>query len=190
MNLPLIIDQDFKKIDYTKKELQKAEYDNCCFIDCNFSETYLSNISFIDCEFVNCNLSSAKVKNTTFKDAIFTECKLLGIAFNDSNPFLMSFTFNKSNLSFSSFYKCNLNKINFDNCLLENIDFSEANLTHAKFLDCNLNQSVFNNCNLEKADFRTASHFYINPELNRLKQAKFSKEGALNLLKSYNLDLE
>lgn len=78
----------------------------------------------------------------------------------------------------------------FNNCILENIGFSEANLCQAEFLDCNLNQSAFNQSNLEKADFRSSYNFYINPEINRFKQAKISKEGALNLLKSYQIILE
>jgi uncharacterized protein YjbI with pentapeptide repeats len=102
----------------------------------------------------------------------------------------MSFTFNQSNLSFSSFYKCNLNKTCFNNCQLENVDYTDANLYQAKFIECNLLKSVFNNSNLEKTDFRTSYNFYINPEINSLKQAKFSKEGALNLLLSYQIVIE
>ncbi|HLV69357.1 MAG TPA: hypothetical protein VKY34_01530, partial [Xanthomarina sp.] len=60
----------------------------------------------------------------------------------------------------------------------------------AIFKDCNLLKSTFNNTNLEKSDFKTSYNFYIKPELNNMKHAKFSKEGALNLLKSYQLDID
>ncbi|MCB0388883.1 MAG: pentapeptide repeat-containing protein, partial [Winogradskyella sp.] len=75
-------------------------------------------------------------------------------------------------------------------CYLENVEFSKANLSQAIFKDCNLFKSTFNNTNLEKANFKTSYNFYINPQLNSLKLAKFSKEGALNLLKIYQLDID
>ena len=75
MNLPFIADKTFQGIDYTTNELPKAEYDNCTFIDCIFSDSYISNISFLESEFIDCNLSMAKSKNTTLKDMRFKNCK-------------------------------------------------------------------------------------------------------------------
>jgi hypothetical protein len=43
---------------------------------------------------------------------------------------------------------------------------------------------------LEKADFRTAFNYSINPETNRIKKAKFSKEGLNGLLDKYDIEIE
>jgi uncharacterized protein YjbI with pentapeptide repeats len=190
MNLPFIADKIFQKQDYRTQALQKAEYDNCTFINCDFTDSYLSYVSFTDCEFKDCNLSGIKIKDTTFKDVLFTHSKLLGVHFNDCSDFLFSINANHSIFSFSSFYNKNLNKATFNNCIMEKVDFTDANLSQVKFLNTDLKYAVFENCNLEKADFTSASNFIINPSKNNIKKAKFSKEGALNLLQDYQIIIE
>lgn len=69
------------------------------------------------------------------------------------------------------------------------VDFTEADLTQTTFDSCNLEGAVFENCNLEKADFQTAFNFTLDPERNKIAKAKFSKEGALGLLKKYNIQI-
>ena len=44
--------------------------------------------------------------------------------------------------------------------------------------------------NLEKADFRTAAHYSINPENNKIKKAKFAMPWVLGLLDKYNIEIE
>jgi hypothetical protein len=43
---------------------------------------------------------------------------------------------------------------------------------------------------LEKADFRSAFNFSIDPEMNRMKKAKFSRTGVFGLLHKYNIEIE
>jgi uncharacterized protein YjbI with pentapeptide repeats len=73
---------------------------------------------------------------------------------------------------------------------LQDADFAEADLTSALFDNCNLAQAVFDNTTLEKADFRTSYNFFIDPESNRLKKAKFSIEGVVGLLGKYDIIIE
>ena len=75
-------------------------------------------------------------------------------------------------------------------CSLEEVDFSDADLSHAQFSECNLKGATFNTTVLENADFRTARNFSIDPERNRLRKAQFSKEGAIGLLKKYDIVVE
>ena len=190
MNLPFIVDKTFLKQDYHSKELPKAEYDNCNFINCDFSDSYLSYVSFTDCEFKDCNLSNVKIKDTIFKDVIFSHSKLLGVLFNECSDFLFAIQADHSILTFSSFYGKNLNKASFKNCIMDKVDFTNANASHVQFHNSNLKYAVFENSNLEKADFRTAINFNINPAKNRIKNAKFSREGALNLLLDYQIIID
>jgi len=83
-----------------------------------------------------------------------------------------------------------LKNIRFHNCILKEIDFTETDLTGAKFENCDLHRSIFANSILEKADFRTAFNYTIDPELNRIKKAKFSLPGVLGLLARYNIEIE
>ena len=58
------------------------EYEQCRFINCDLSQTDLSEIVFADYRFENCNLSSAKVAGTAFRKVNFDGCKILGVSFD------------------------------------------------------------------------------------------------------------
>lgn len=68
--------------------------------------------------------------------------------------------------------------------------FSEADLEESIFKECSLSMAVFNRTNLEKCDFRTAFGYSIDPETNRLKNARFSTSGISGVLDKYNLIIE
>jgi len=42
---------------------------------------------------------------------------------------------------------------------------------------------------LKKRDFRSAYNYALDPEINRIKKAKFSREGLPGLLHKYNIDI-
>jgi len=84
----------------------------------------------------------------------------------------------------------NIKSTKFEDSIIEDADFSEANLTGATFGNCDLRQSVFNRTVLEKVDFRTAHNFSIDPEENRIKKAKFSKENIRGLLTKHDIIID
>ena len=73
---------------------------------------------------------------------------------------------------------------------MRDTDFSEVNLTDSVFSECDLSGVVFYNTTLEKVDFRTAKNYAIDPELNKLKNAKFSGFNLEGLLHKYKLKIE
>lgn len=187
MERKLLEDKDFEQIDYTQKPLAEADYDNCSFINCNFSGTDLSRINFTECTFIDCNLSMAKLGNTVFNDTKFKGCKMLGLHFEDCNQFLITVSFEGCNLNLSSFYKVNLKKTIFKNTSLNEVDFTETNLTNVLFDNCDLMSATFVEAILEKADLRTAYNYVIDPEVNRIKKARFSSNGLAGLLNKYDI---
>ena len=78
----------------------------------------------------------------------------------------------------------------FTNCSLKEVDFSESDLSKSTFDNSSLLDSVFYRSILKEADFRTAKHFNINPEVNELKKAKFSRNSLEGLLLKHNLIIE
>ena len=182
-------DKVFEQIDFTQHALPLGDYENCTFIQCDFSNSTLSSIHFTDCNFVHSNLSLCKLVNTVLADVKFTECKMLGLFFNDCSDFIFTVSFNHCMLNLSSFYKRKLKKTNFIGSSLEEVDFTDADLTAANFSNCNLQKTIFDNNILEKVDFRTAYHYSINPEKNRIKKAQFSLHGIAGLLEKYDIDI-
>lgn len=171
------------------QELESADYDNCQFKECNFSNADLSEIRFVDCVFMNCNLSMADIRGTMFTDAKFTSCKMYGLSF-DTCAALMTLCFDGCHLNHSSFYQTKIKHTVFKNCSLYNVDFTEADIRNTAFEKCDLLNAAFENTNLEKADMRFAVNLSINPERNRIRKAKFSLLSATGLLIKYDIIIE
>lgn len=182
--------QEFSKIDFTTTKISKGEYDNCTFINCNLEGIHASNIQFVECEFIDCNFSNTILKDTAFKDVHFINCKLIGVQFHEIDSFLVQLSFKECQLNYSSFYQLKIPNTKFIDCNLEEVDFTETNLLSSSFSLCNLKNTVFDNTFIENTDFRTALNFDINPDRNKLKGAKFSKENVVGLLSTYKIIVE
>ena len=94
------------------------------------------------------------------------------------------------NLNFSSFYKLNLKNTIFKESKLEDVDFIESNLKNAVFNNCDLKGAKFENSELTNVDFTSSFNYSINPEINKIANAKFSLEGLPGLLDNYNIIIE
>lgn len=115
---------------------------------------------------------------------------MLGLHFENCHDLGLSMEFKNCNLNHSSFYKVKLKKILFQNSQLHEVDFTESDLSAALLDNCDLTKAVFVNSNLEKPDFRTSVNYSIDPEMNRIKKSKFSKEGVIGLLDKYDIEIE
>ncbi len=169
--------------------LQPGEYENCLFQELDLVNMDLSNFKFIDCNFEGCNLSLTRLSKAALQEVHFKDCKMMGFRLDQCNDFGLAVSFENCLLQNASFYKKKLSRTRFQNCQLQEADFSECDLSHAVFVDCDLNLATFAATNLEKADLRSASRFNIDPEQNRLKQAKFSWPAVAGLLHKYDVDL-
>lgn len=183
-------DKKFENIDYSEKILSNREFVNCEFINCNFTKSDFSNNDFMDCNFKSCNFSLTILQDAGLKNSKFFGCKLMGIDFSKCNSFLFSVGFQDCHLDYSSFFQIKMKKTNFVDCSVKDVDFSEADLSMAIFKNCDLLNTSFMRTNLEKTDFRSALNYSIDPELNRIKKAKFSTEGIYGLLMKYDIEIE
>jgi uncharacterized protein YjbI with pentapeptide repeats len=168
----------------------KAEYDNCTFDSCNFSEADLSSSSFSDCTFTECNFAMAKISHTGFRDVTFKSCKLLGLHFEHCDAFLFAAHFQNCTLNLASFYRMKIRKMKFESCSMHETDFTETDLTGAQFNDCDLLNATFDNTILEMADLRTAFNYSIDPAANYIRKAKFSLAGIPGLLARHDIVIE
>jgi len=115
---------------------------------------------------------------------------MLGLYFENCNQFGLSFSFDNCNLTHSSFYQTILKKTIFKNSQFHEVDFAECDLTSCVFDNCDLAKATFKNTILEKVDFRTSFNYSINPEINRIKKAKFSLSGIVGLLDKYDIQID
>lgn len=183
--MPYFSNQRYQNL--TAEEFQIGEYDSCDFMGCNLSNLNLNGSSFENCTFKNCDLSNAKASGVSFQTVRFDSCKILGVHFNNSNPFLLEFIFQSCQMDYCNFYNLKLKKSSFQKCRLLETDFSQADLSGASFIGSELSGTVFDQSNLEKADFREAVNYNIDPEKNRIKGARFDLEGLPGLLGKWGI---
>lgn len=190
MEQTYIADTTFDHKIISDHPLEKGEYENCRFANCDFSEADWSDIKFTECEFIACNLSLVALSKTAFRDVKFKDCKMLGLHFDTCNGIGLSFMFDGCQLNHTTFYKTKIRKTIFRNTKLQEVDFAECDLTDSLFENCDLSRANFENTIIEKADFRTSFNYSIDPEINRIRKAKFSMSGLPGLLEKYNIDIE
>lgn len=189
MNNHCVEDQSYIKINFKETVLVKGEYENCIFKTSDFSDTDLSNVKFISCKFDYCNLSMALLGNTAFKNVTFSNSKMLGLRFDHCSQMAFEITVDNCILNHCSFYKIKLRNTVITSSHFEEADFTEADLTAVVFDKCNLQKAVFENTILEKADFTTSYNYSLDPEMNRMKKAKFSLNGIGGLLQKYHIEI-
>ena len=184
-----LADQHYKNSDFTVEKFQLIEYENCSFEQCKFSDLNLRGASFENCTFKRCDLSNLKVTGVPFRQVSFEDCKMLGIHFHASNPFLLEFSFNSCQMDYCSFYSLKIKKTKFIASKLTEVDFTQADLSGAEFQNSDLSGAAFDRTELLSTDFRNASNYTIDPELNRIKAAKFDLDGLPGLLGKYKIKI-
>lgn len=190
MELKYQADKLFEKSEFNLSASRPAEFENCHFKNCDFSSVDLSNSVFTDCVFTDCNLSLVRIHKTAFRDTKFVNCKMLGLKFEHSNAFGLSFSFDNCVLNLCSFYQTKIKQTNFLNCLLQEVDFTETDMSGSILENCDLAKAIFIQTNLEKVDLRTSYNYSIDPEINRIKKAKFALQNIAGLLDKYDIDIE
>lgn len=183
-------DQPFDKITVADITFTRREFESCRFTNSDLSSADFSYARFIDCTFVDCNLSLAKLQETIFRDVVFEGCKMWGLLFYDCNKIGLAITVKGGSLNHSSFYQTSLKKTRFTNAQLQEVDWTGCDLAGAVFDACDLLNAKFENTNLEGADLRTAFHYVIDPEMNRIKKARFSVMGLAGLLGKYDIRID
>jgi uncharacterized protein YjbI with pentapeptide repeats len=180
-----IADQTFEKI----SSIQAGEYDHCFFKNCAFESADFKNFKFLDCRFESCNVSLVQLSGASLQKVHFADCKMQGLHFEACNPFLFEVSFERCSLNLSSFYQVKTKGTSFLHCNLQEVDFTEAHFPKAIFDECDLSGAMFDHTNLIESDFRTAHSYQINPSINQIKKAKFSRDGLAGLVQSFGISI-
>lgn len=180
--------QNFKQIDFSVTNLTDNEYENCTFNDCIFVS--IKGITFNDCTFNNCNFSNANTDVSTLNQCSFIDCKLVGLNFSRVKDFGFSIEAKNCNFLYATFERKKLNKSKFTNCLMKGANFTDSDLSLAKIDHCDFVEAVFDNTNLQGVDFTSNINFAIDPTLNKVKKAKFSRQNLSGLLYRFQIIIE
>ena len=183
--------QEYHGISFDQRQLQSKEFSACTFVKCSFREISFRESKFRNCTFKKCTLSLVDIKGCTFIDTRFEDSQLIGFNWTDavySRSKLSRFAyFNGCVINHSTFLGMDLKKVNITRCVARDVDFAESDLTQANLTFTDFHSSRFLHTNLTEADLTGATNYVISPNLNILKQTKFSLPEAMALL--YGLDI-
>ena len=115
-------------------------FNNCRFIDCDFSAIRATKAVFSNCEFVHLKL------NRDY--AFFDSCVLVGCRFQDCN--LANVDFTNTQLSDIEFLDCYLRRVHYSVCQLSSVSYYGqlvgCNFTHCKVTEVNLLHAELTDC--------------------------------------------
>ncbi len=179
----------YERQDFSAAPIKKGEYENCTFQNCNFSDSDISGIRFTECEFQGCNLSMVKLNGTAFNGVRFMDTKMFGLQFENCDDLLLAVGFVNCTLNHSSFFGVDLRNTVFNSTKLHEVDFTKSDLSKSVFKDCDFTRAVFAQTNIEGSDFTTSYNYIIDPEINRVRKAKFDLQGVVGLLAKYDIEI-
>jgi fluoroquinolone resistance protein len=183
-------EKSFRNATLSEEDRCGAEYSNCSFYACDFSNSVFAGTMFVDCVFDNCNLSMAKLTSCIVNNAVFKNCKVLGVNFGDCADFPFDVRFEGCTLDYCSFARKKMPKTSFLDTSMKNVDFTETDLTKSVFSRTNLMNAVFHRTVLREANLTTAVNYIIDPEANNVRKAIFSLQGVAGLLNKYDIVVE
>jgi uncharacterized protein YjbI with pentapeptide repeats len=188
-NIKDYYDQNFENIVYNNNKLEFKIFEECTFINCNFSETAFKNCKFRYCQFINCNLSLITVVCCNFLNVKFNDCKIIGVNWTYSEALCSPIIFSKCNISQSNFLGLNLKSISITECVAREDDFRECDLSKAILTMNDFKNTLFCNTNLIKADFTSSTNYAINVLNNKIQGAKFSLPDVISLLSGIGIEI-
>jgi len=164
-------------------------FEECTFINCNFSHATLKSCKFRYCKFIRCNLSLVNITSCAFVDIQFSECKIIGVNWTYCELLWMPIIFHKSNISQSTFMGLKLQSVTISDCIVRECDFRECDLSKAMLTENDFHNTLFGKTNFSHADLTNSINYVIDIRENQLKGAKFSLPEAITLLHSLEIEL-
>lgn len=169
--------------------LEKNSYEDCVFRNCDFTKVSLAFFKFIDCEFQSCNMSNVSLNNTSFQACDFTDTKMVGVNFEQINPFLFGIKCHSSDLSLSFFARNDLKRSSFNNCKFSEAQLIELNAKGVDFSGSNFDSTIFDACDLTEANLTDVVNLSLDLNSNRVKNMKINSSSLAGILSSFQLDI-
>ena len=187
------VERTFETVDSAGSEIAAAEFRECRFVRCCFSESVLRACVFDECVFVECDLSLVKLPHSVFSATRFEDSKIIGVNWTEARwprlRLLVPVRFEKCVISHSTFLGLNLKGVRFTECIAKDVDFRETDLSTADFSGTDLTGAQFGSTNLTSANLRSARNYSIVPSENTLKGARFSLPEAMSLLSGLDIEI-
>lgn len=186
-NLDDYQDQVFEGIKLERESLCGRKYYDCTFKRCSFVNVDFSQCSFESCQFISSSVVASKMDNARFLDVSFKDCKMVGIIFSVLSDFAVSFSLEQTVLLSCTFSDMRIAKTRFESCQINDCLFANCDLRQSNFSASSFQSGQITNCDLRECNFLGAEGFMINPGENKMRNALFGVDNAIELLRCYGL---
>lgn len=170
-----------------------AEFQECTFVGCDFSEARFQAVRFIDCTFERCDLSMLKPIDCTVGGSQYVDCRMLGIDWTlavwPRVPLHEPNAFVRCDLSMSTFADLMLGAVRFEECRLREVTYRDANLAGAVFDRSDCAGADFLGADLSGASFRGVVGLWLDPRSVRLEGATVDPATGASILESLGVNL-
>lgn len=174
--------------------LQNAEFSDCTFKNCRWTNAKIENATFISCTFERCNWNGVMFSFCRMNDAWLIGCAFRSVSWGSlQGRSTLSQTFGKlqnCEFRYNEFRGMPLQEFDFSSCVFGDCTFDDCKLVGANFHGAPLARSHFTRCDLQKADFRASDGYLIDLNSNPLKGARFSFPEVSSLLNGLGLIIE
>ena len=170
--------------------LRDARLESCTLEGVDWSGKDLRGARFENCVFRDCDLSNVRALGLGLQDVTFERCKLVGFDVASCNTLGLEIRLVECMLDSANLEGLDCRQISWKGGRAHGADFTSANLEGVVFDGVDLEGALFGQTKLAGTDFRHATGWRIRPDENRVRGAKFRRDGLEGLLSAYDLDLE
>ena len=187
-------DEYFDRISLEEDCLENQVFRECEFHNCQFLSSRIHRCLFRSCAFQNCVFAGVEWKFTSMVDGIFKDSICVGIDWSllktktrgNEPVYEAQNTFFK----YCSFYQMGLKRFHFETCRFQESYFEECSMQECHLENISFDKTQFRGCDLRKADFRGAVGYVIDPQQNKLREARFSFPEVICLLDGLGISIE
>ncbi len=183
----------FAGLDLAGLSLEGKSFEGCEFRHCRFSGAMLERCRFVDCSFHDCDLTGVVLSGSRLQAVTLIACTAIGIDWGRAHWSKYAITpqlrFHRSTLDDASFFGLELKELVIEDCRAHRVDFREGCFDRADFSRTDLRHSLFVRTGLRRADFTGATAYDIDPGLNAVEGARFSRDEAVRLLVGLGIEL-
>lgn len=180
-----IFDKEIKKETYIEKNIIQSYFENYKFIEVNFIDCIFEDIIF-----ENSTINLTKFNGCKFDNVKFKNCEIIGVNFSELSKFILDFSLEGTLIKYCTFIKLDLKKLKFIRNIIEETSFEECNMKEIIMENNKFKEVYFKNCDMRKGNFKDCSNLQVNPLNNNLKNAIFSLDSGILILKELGIKIE
>lgn len=165
-------------------------FENCHFEGLTFGEMDWRNTRFENCTFERCNLVGVRWTGARLHGVDFKECTVDRLRWSTLSPQFLNLSLHECQATGGDWSDLDLKGCKLIDSNLSACDFSGADARNVDWSGSKLTEVIFHRSDLREGDFRTAIEWNIDPQENRVRDARFASNNLEGLVGRMGIRLD